>query len=82
LVHSSIDLPQTRIAGSVGTGDAFAAGVILGIHEGVEMEIGITYGVCAAAACLLDPTTSNGIKPLPDCLKLGDEFGYRPELKL
>ena len=82
VVHSSIDIPQTRIAGSVGAGDAFAAGVILGIHEGVEMEIGITYGVCAAAACLLDPTTSNGIKPLSDCLKLGHEFGYRPELKL
>jgi hypothetical protein len=45
------------------------------------MEIGITYGVCAAAACLLDPTTSNGIKPLSDCLKLGREFGYRPKLR-
>ena len=41
----------------------------------------ITYGVCTAAACLLGPTTSNGIKPLADCLKLRHEFGYRPELK-
>lgn len=54
----------------------------LGLHEDVPIEVALTYGVCAAAASLLDPTSSNGVKPLSECLHLVEEFGYRPTLKL
>jgi len=56
--------------------------VLLGLHEDVPIEVALTYGVCAAAASLLDPTSSNGVKPLSECLHLVEEFGYRPTLKL
>jgi sugar/nucleoside kinase (ribokinase family) len=82
LAQASINIPQERIAGTVGAGDAFAAGVLLGLHEDVPIEVALTYGVCAAAASLLDPTSSNGVKPLSEYLRLIEEFGYRPTLKL
>ena len=82
LAQASINMPQERIVGAVGAGDAFAAGVLLGLHEDVPIEVALTYGVCAAAASLLDPTSSNGVKPLSECLHLVEEFGYRPTLKL
>jgi sugar/nucleoside kinase (ribokinase family) len=82
LAQASINMPQECIAGTVGAGDAFAAGVLLGLHEDVPIEVALTYGVCAAAASLLDPTSTNGVKTLSQCLRLVEEFGYRPTLKL
>jgi sugar/nucleoside kinase (ribokinase family) len=77
LVQASINMPQARIAGTVGAGDAFAAGVLFGLHEGIPMDIALNYGVCAAAASLTDPTSSDGVRPLSQCLQLAEEFGYR-----
>jgi sugar/nucleoside kinase (ribokinase family) len=65
------------LAGAVGAGDAFAAGVLLGLHEDVPMDVALTYGICAAAASLTHPTSSYGVKPLSDCLHFVDEFGFR-----
>jgi hypothetical protein len=42
------------------------------------MDVALTYAVCTAAASLLDATSSNGVKPLSECLHLAEEFGYRP----
>jgi len=78
LVQASINMPQTLIVGTLGAGDAFAAGVLLGLHEEVPMDVALTYGVCAAAASLTDPTSSDGVKPLSQCLRFAEEYGYRP----
>ncbi len=77
LAQASINMPQSQIVGTLGAGDAFAAGLLLGLHEGVSMDVALTYGVCTAAASLTDPTSSNGVKPLSECLGLAEEFGYR-----
>jgi sugar/nucleoside kinase (ribokinase family) len=77
LVQGSIDLPQANIAGTVGAGDAFAAGVLLGLHEQAPMELALKYGVCAAATSLSDATCSLGVKPLPECVQYGEAFGFR-----
>ncbi|HEY5704731.1 MAG TPA: PfkB family carbohydrate kinase [Terrimicrobiaceae bacterium] len=77
LLQASVNMPQARIAGTLGAGDAFAAGVLLGLHEGTPMDVALTYGVCAAAASLTDPTSSNGVKPLSECLRFAEKFGYR-----
>ena len=78
LAQGSINMPQEQIAGTVGAGDAFAAGVLFGLHDGVPMDIALTYGACAAAASLTDATSSDGVKPLSECLQFAEEFGYRP----
>ena len=73
----SVRLPAERIAGAVGAGDAFASGMLLGVHEGWPVEESLRLGVCTAAACLTDPSTSEGVLPWQECLRLGEQYGYR-----
>lgn len=77
LIQPSLNMPQAKIAGTLGAGDAFAAGVLLGLHEKVPMATALNYGVCAAASSLTEPTSSDGVVPLAECLRLAEEFGYR-----
>jgi sugar/nucleoside kinase (ribokinase family) len=75
--QGSLRVPQSEIVSTVGAGDAFAAGVLYGLHEEVAIETALQYGVCTAAACLSAAGTSHGILPLENCLKLGEKFGFR-----
>ncbi len=76
--HSSVALPASGyIVGAAGAGDAFAAGVLLGWHEGLPVREQLRYGVCAAAANLRDETCTGGLAPLAECLALGERYGYR-----
>ena len=78
--QSSLNLPAKYIAGTAGAGDAFCAGVLLGLHEGWELNRCLLAGVCAAAASLSDPTCTNGMKDLDSCLALAKK--YRPRAAL
>ena len=76
--HGSVKLPATGyIKGAAGAGDAFGAGVLLGWHDGKSVSEQLRYGVCAAAANLSDETCTGGLRPLADCLALGEKFGFR-----
>ena len=75
--QGSVLLPQERIAGTTGAGDAFAAGVLYGLHEDEPIEGALRYGVCAAAACLGETSCSDGVRPLAQCLELGRTHGFR-----
>jgi sugar/nucleoside kinase (ribokinase family) len=77
--QGSVNLTADRVVSAVGAGDAFASGVIHGVHEGWPMEDSLRAGVCVAAACLGGSGTSDGIMPLPECLALGAEFGFRSD---
>lgn len=77
--QGSVRIEDELIKGAVGAGDAFAAGVLLGLHEQMAMSECLRYGVCTAAACLQDSTSSRGIPALSECLALGDLNGYRGE---
>lgn len=81
LLHAqgSLCIPQSEIVGTVGAGDAFAAGVLYGLHEDVPIQDALTYGVCAATSCLKAAGTSDGVLSLQECLRLKDRFGCRPE---
>ena len=76
LWQGSIIMPEDRIAGAVGAGDAFAAGMLLGLHEEQAVEDCLRQAVCCAALCLTDPTTSGGMSSVDDALALADEFGF------
>lgn len=73
----SLKLSQKFIAGTAGAGDAFCAGVLLGLHEGWELDRCLLTGVCVAAASLSEPTCTGGVKPLSACLALAKKFGHR-----
>ena len=80
IFQPSLKVPPNQIAGAVGAGDAFAAGILLGYHKDRPMEDCLVYGVCAAAASLRHPSTSGSVENINACLALADEFGYRDAL--
>jgi sugar/nucleoside kinase (ribokinase family) len=78
--QSSLNLPQGFIAGTAGAGDAFCGGVLLGLHEGWDLQRCLQTGVCLAAASLSDATCTAGIKKLKTSLALATKYGFRPKL--
>jgi len=76
----SLKLPANYIAGTAGAGDAFCAGVLLGLHEDWDLPKCLLTGVCIAAASLADATCTAGIKGLSNSLALAKKFGFRPGL--
>jgi len=75
--QASVKVPGEFIAGATGAGDAFMAGYVHGVHEGDSLEDSLRLGVCTAACSLSDPTPSNGVLSIADCLNLGEEYGFR-----
>ncbi|MCC8424759.1 carbohydrate kinase family protein [Mucilaginibacter sp. UR6-11] len=75
--QASIKIPSDKIMGASGAGDAFAAGVLTGVHNDWDIKDSLRLGVCAAASSLFETTSSDGILPLDECLKLATLFGYR-----
>lgn len=74
--QASVELPVDRVVGAVGAGDAFAAGVLFGLHEGWDIEASLRLGVCSAASSLMHPASSEGVMPWRECLQLGQTFGF------
>jgi sugar/nucleoside kinase (ribokinase family) len=81
LWQSSLKLPEKYIAGMAGAGDAFCAGVLLGLHESWELQRCLLTGVCAAAMSLSHPTCTEGMKPLAACLALARKYGFHAPLE-
>lgn len=76
--QSSVKLPADYVAGTAGAGDAFCAGVLLGLHEDWDLRRLLETGVCLAAASLSHPTCTEGVKTLGAALQLGRKYGFRP----
>ena len=76
LMRGSVRLPQEEIQGTVGAGDALAAGALLARHHKMSWPKALTLGVCAAAACLKSSSASDGILPWKQCLELGHRYGF------
>lgn len=76
-LRGSIQMPPSQIAGTVGAGDAFAAGVLLGLHNEAPIGDAITMGIAAAASSLMSTTTSDSILPIGECLALENRYGTR-----
>lgn len=60
----SLELPDGFIAGTVGAGDAFCAGVLLAAHNSQTMRQAIEDGIAAAACSLRAAGASEGVAPL------------------
>ena len=73
--HDSLALPKGYIKGAAGAGDAFCAGVLFGMHEGWDLEKCLLAGTCAATACMSDPTCTDGVGTLEECMSLAEQFG-------
>jgi len=84
IVQPSVLVPKNRIRSVVGSGDAFAAGVLLGLHNAHPISECLEFGAATAAACITDNTTSGGVLALKECLALAKRYGFGrvPELAL
>lgn len=60
----SLKLPDGYIKGTVGAGDAFCAGVLLGAEKSYDLEASIRIGITAAAYSLSDPSATGGLRKL------------------
>lgn len=73
----SVQVPASHIQGAAGAGDALAAGILFGLHEGWPMAHALQLGVAAAAASLAHPTCSEGVGTADECRALAARFGHR-----
>src|SRR5215217_130237 len=79
IFQASLYIPASKIQGAVGAGDAFAAGVLFGLHDEKDMKACLELGICAAASSLFAATSSDGILPADECLLLSKVHGFRDE---
>ncbi len=78
--QSSLKLPTDYIRGTAGAGDAFCAGVLIGLHEGWDIPRCLLTGVCIATASLADATCTASVKSLKTSLALARKFEFAPRL--
>jgi sugar/nucleoside kinase (ribokinase family) len=80
LWQPSLKLSADYIRGTVGAGDAFCAGMLLGLHEDWNLDRSLLTATCLAAACLSDATATGGIRSLSASLALARRFGFNSSL--
>jgi sugar/nucleoside kinase (ribokinase family) len=76
IIQNSVRVPQSEIVGTNGAGDAFAAGFLAALHEGLSVAECLRHGTCVAATSLTSSTPSEGVRTLARCLAFGDRRGY------
>jgi len=74
----SLAAPKEAIAGVNGAGDAFAAGMLYGVHEGWPIEESLRLAHACAAASMRAVSTTAGVAPVAECLALAEKWGLRP----
>ncbi len=73
----SLNVPPAAVKGTAGAGDAFASGMLYGLHENWPIAAALRLGVCAAASSLSDATCSEGVLQADDCIRLHVVHGWR-----
>ncbi|MCD1262462.1 carbohydrate kinase family protein [Shinella sumterensis] len=76
-VLPSVAIPESEIKGANGAGDAFAAGMIYGLHEEWTISQSLQLAHAAAAASLRSVSTTGAIVPWRECLSLAKTWGVR-----
>lgn len=71
------DLPPDFVRGTAGAGDAFLAGMLLGIHEGWSLERALRFANAAGATCLRHPTTTGGVGTAEEIWALAETLPLR-----
>lgn len=72
----SLRVPPHHIKGAAGAGDAFAAGVLYGLHDDWAVSDSLRLGVSAAAASLYDPRCSASMRLVQECSQLAASLGF------
>jgi sugar/nucleoside kinase (ribokinase family) len=78
----AVNVPRDEIIGTVGAGDAFYAGMLLGIHENWSLDRCLSLANAAAATSLHSATTSSSIRLWTECLDYAKAKGLRQDMAL
>ena len=70
-------VPQVEIASTVGAGDAFMAGTLVGIHEEWPVEKTLRFANAAAVSCLGHPTTTGGVTSAHEIWQIAQRYPLR-----
>lgn len=77
LQQGALDLPLEKVKSASGAGDALAAGILYGIHEGWQISDALRLGVWTAACCIQELSCSDGILPVNEYLKFQHTYRYK-----
>lgn len=77
LAVPSLELPQGFIKGSVGAGDAYAAGCLYGLYNNYDDRRILEFASCAAACCLSESDSISGMRPRAEAEKLQELYPRR-----
>src|SRR5271170_7156927 len=78
VVLGSVAVPASAIVGANGAGDAFAAGMLYGLHERWPIGECLALGHACAAASMRAVSTTAGVATVAECLALAKQWGFRP----
>ncbi len=76
----SLALPKGYIKGSVGAGDAFCAGALLGLHRRLSPIPLLQLANCAAAGCLSAADGTSGVRAEAEMLALRERYAPNNEI--
>lgn len=74
---ASVAVPADQVRGANGAGDAFAAGVLCGLHGGAASDAAVRLGHAAAALSLGSLGTTDGVLSAAGCLARAETWGWR-----
>ncbi len=78
LLAGSVAMPASAVAGANGAGDAFAAGMLYGLHERWPIEKALRLAHASAAASMRAVSTTAGVGSVAECMALAEIHGFRP----
>ena len=76
-MQSAVRWPDSRIVSAVGAGDAFATGLVYGLHEEWPVARGLELAVSVAAVCLESLDTNGTIGTWQECEAESGPYDYR-----
>lgn len=72
IIKPSFNVHPSWIKSAVGAGDAFAAGMLYGLHESWTLDKSLELGHACAAASLRSATTVGSVESVAECLKFAN----------
>ena len=75
--HPSVAVPPSAIVGTNGAGDCFAAGMLMGHHDGWPLLKSLILAHASAAASLRSAATTESVVTVEECLALAQRWGFR-----
>ncbi len=79
-LRTSVNVPRDEIKGTNGAGDAFAAGLLYGLHQEWDVAAALELAHASAASSVRGLGTTDTVDSWSECLELASSWGWRNSL--